>query len=249
MTESARNIIIKLNSDAVHQHVRHTCSPILHKPCTFLWIWYSENTSTRIHSYVHLWYASPKRVPTSTNHQNAYRSQKRLPASGKLTSTKTLTNLKSAYLLTTSPVATENSNTQFGNYFLVDFLVFEVNLNLLSVMILYVIEVSINFNFFVDPIQYFKVFSIRFFVHNVSNYHENLFIIRLLSTYMSFFLNYEERFLPHSLAHPPRKIQLKPPYSHWCFSAKYIKKLDIFWITLGENVKIYSKKLKSTLKY
>ena len=181
------NIIIKLNSDAVHQHVRHTCSPILHKPCTFLWIWYSENRRTRIHSYVHLWYASPKRVPTSTNHQNAYRSQKRLPASGKLTSTKTLTNLKSAYLLTTSPVATENSNTQFGNYFLVDFLVFEVNLNLLSVMILYGIDVSINFNFFVDPIQYFKVFSIRFFVHNVSNYRENLFIIRLLSTYMSFF--------------------------------------------------------------
>ena len=44
-------------------------------------------------------------------HQN-YRPQKRLPAFGKLTSTKTLTNLKNAYLLTKCPVDPNHSNAR-----------------------------------------------------------------------------------------------------------------------------------------
>ena len=91
-----QDVNINLNSDAVNQYGLHVL--LYYKNLARSYGYDTlKKRRTRIHTYVHLWYASPKRLPTSTNQENAYRSQKRLPAFGKLTST------KNAYLLTCLP--------------------------------------------------------------------------------------------------------------------------------------------------
>ena len=64
----------------------------------------------------------PKRLPTSTNHQNAYQLQIRLPAYHMLTCLPAYHISRGhkrlpAYLLTTCPVATDHSNAQNSPFF------------------------------------------------------------------------------------------------------------------------------------
>ena len=61
----------------------------------------------------------PKRLPTSTNHQNAYQLQIRLPAYHMLTCLPAYHISRGhkrlpAYLLTTCPVATDHSNATYS---------------------------------------------------------------------------------------------------------------------------------------